>query len=297
MCAVNPSITCATASEDFYRMAADFSLRSRELGAGDLSRYYWYHTINLGQGLVTPGLYDYRDTLDSFQLPGDMRGMNVLDVGSATGFFAFEFERRGAQVVSVELPSLNEIDRFPGQTTEQVVDKIRQMLPPMSPNGQPGTYTTEELYFYLLEGAFSFCQKRLDSNVKRHYSTVYNLSATSLEKSVGVSAFDLIFLGDILVHTLNPLMALAAVAPLCKGTLILSQVMMPEKPTDQPAMIYMGGEDPAQDDVFWWSPNRLCFIQMLKKLGFRKVAEAGCNQGVLRPSGFPFQRTVLHASR
>lgn len=296
MCAVNPNITCAVAAEDFYRLAADFSRRSQELGVGDVSRYYWYHTIDLGQGLVTPGLYDYRDTFDSFHLPADMRGMNVLDVGSATGFFAFEFERRGAQVVSVELPSLAEIDRFPGQTTEQVVDKIRQMLPPMTPGGQMGMYTTEELYFYLLEGAFRFCQKRLGSNVKRHYSTVYNLSAASLEKSVGVSAFDLIFLGDILVHTLNPLLALAAVAPLCKSTLILSQVM-PEEPKGQPAMIYMGGEDPVQDDVFWWSPNQLCFIQLLKKLGFRKVEEAGCNQGVLRPSGFPFQRTVLHACR
>ena len=293
---LNPTITCATATEDFCRMTEDFSRRARELEVGDLSRYCWYHTIDLGEGLVTPGLYDYRYTLDCFQLPSDMRGMNVLDVGSATGFFAFEFERRGAQVVSVELPSLAEIDRFPGQTTEQVVDKIRQMMPPGSPNGKSGTYTTEELYFYLLEGAFRFCQKRLASNVKRHYSTVYNLSAASLEKSVGVSAFDLIFLGDILVHTLNPLMALAAVAPLCKGTLILSQVMA-EEPKDQPAMIYMGGEDPARDDVCWWSPNRLCFIQLLKKLGCRNVEEVGCNQGVLRPSGFPFQRTVLSASR
>ena len=48
---------------------------------------------------VTPGLYDYRATLDNFHFPENMEGMTVLDVGSATGFFAFEFERRGTLYV------------------------------------------------------------------------------------------------------------------------------------------------------------------------------------------------------
>ena len=29
------------------------------------SRFYWYHTIDLGDGLVTPGLYDYRGRLSA----------------------------------------------------------------------------------------------------------------------------------------------------------------------------------------------------------------------------------------
>jgi len=37
-------------------------------------------------------VYDFRQSLPCFQFPEDMRGMRVLDVGSATGFFAFEFE-------------------------------------------------------------------------------------------------------------------------------------------------------------------------------------------------------------
>jgi len=41
-----------------------------------------------------------------FPFARGMRGMRVLDVGSATGLLAFEFEKRGASVVSVELPSL-----------------------------------------------------------------------------------------------------------------------------------------------------------------------------------------------
>src|SRR3990170_7920795 len=121
-------MTSPPVAQDFTARSLEFCERARQVGLGDVSTYYWYHTIDLGEGLVSPGIYDYRPTLHVFRFPEDMRGMTVLDVGSATGFFAFEFEKRGAQVLSVELPSLEALDRFPGQTTEQVVGKIGRML-------------------------------------------------------------------------------------------------------------------------------------------------------------------------
>jgi hypothetical protein len=81
---------------DFLEQTRRFTERAAQLGLAHADRYYWYHTIDLGDGLITPGMYDYRETISSFQFSEDMRGMTVLDVGSATGFFAFEFERRGA---------------------------------------------------------------------------------------------------------------------------------------------------------------------------------------------------------
>jgi tRNA (mo5U34)-methyltransferase len=72
----------------------------------------------LGDGLVTPGDFDYRPSLPLFQFPEDMRGMTVLDVGSATGFFAFEFEKRGASVILVELPSIADWDMPGGEDRE-----------------------------------------------------------------------------------------------------------------------------------------------------------------------------------
>jgi SAM-dependent methyltransferase len=221
-----------------------------------------------------------------------MRGMNVLDVGSATGFFAFEFARRGASVVSVELPSLYALDRFPGQNIEQTLEKIGEMIVPKSLGAVRGyvrKYTAEQLYFYLLEGPFEFCRRLLNAPVERCYSTVYDLSASKLGRT-----FDLVFMGDILLHTLNPLQALAAVAPLCQGTLVLSQVL-PDEPNEKPAMLYVGGESPGSDEVSWWLPNKACMVQLLKKLGFRGVAEVGRNAGVLRPSGYQYDRAILRA--
>ena len=280
---------------DFLRAVDQFNQRARSLGFEDIDRYYWYHTIDLPHGLVTPGLYDFRGTVQPFRFPEDMRGATVLDVGSATGFFAFEFERRGARVVSVELPSLEALDRFPGQSPEQAIGKIGQMIAPREVAGLDGyvkPHTAEELYFYLLKGPFEFCRGLLASKVERCYASVYDLSPALL----GTASFDYVFMGDILLHTLNPLQALAAVAPLCRNTLILSQVM-PEAADGKPAMLYVGGDEPASDEVSWWWPNQPCLVQLLKKLGFRDVFEAGTNSGCLRPSGFAFARPILHAVR
>ena len=153
-----------------------FCRLAEDRGLGDLSLYYWYHAVDLGDGLVTPGTHDYRRSLDAFGFPEDMRGMSVLDVGSATGFFAFEFEKRGADVVSVEVPSVEQMDRFPGQRPEQVVEKIAAMTAGQS------SYTTgqfaavfeqaslADFYHYFLDGPFRVCHSALGSQVKRCYA-------------------------------------------------------------------------------------------------------------------------------
>jgi len=63
---------------------------------------FWYHQIPLRPGIVTPGINNPQDTLRHLELPVDCRGMRVLDLGTRDGFFAFEMERRGADVVAVD---------------------------------------------------------------------------------------------------------------------------------------------------------------------------------------------------
>jgi SAM-dependent methyltransferase len=260
---------------------------ARAGGLADVERYQWYHTVDLGNGLVTPGVYDYRETMSAFGFPEDMSGMTVLDVGSATGFFAFEFERRGARVVSMELPSLRDLDRFPGQSVESSLRKIENMMHKSEP------YTERDLYWYLLEGPFRYCREKLGSRVERCYSTVYDIT---LERTGVREGFDLVFIGDVLIHTLYPLKALAALAPLCRGQLVLAGVL-PEGPQEPPAMVYIGGADAENDEVAWWHPNLSCLMQMLQKLGFAEVDQVGFHKGGLRPSGYEFERVILRATK
>ncbi len=59
----------------------------------------WFHTMDLGQGVVTPGIDDTVRKLKRIHLPEDLTGKTVLDIGAWDGFFSFEAERRGAEKV------------------------------------------------------------------------------------------------------------------------------------------------------------------------------------------------------
>ena len=65
-------------------------LRSR------VSALRWYHTLDLGAGIRTPGVDDTPLRLARLDLPSSLAGKHVLDVGAWDGFFSFEAERRGA---------------------------------------------------------------------------------------------------------------------------------------------------------------------------------------------------------
>jgi len=60
---------------------------------------HWYHQFEFAPGVLTPGTRNSRDVLAQLNLPQNMAGMRVLDIGARDGFFSFECERRGATEV------------------------------------------------------------------------------------------------------------------------------------------------------------------------------------------------------
>jgi tRNA (mo5U34)-methyltransferase len=65
----------------------------------EIKKINWFHKINLGNGIITPGI-DYSPTkLNQIQMDQDLTGKTVLDIGAWDGFFSFEAERRGAKKV------------------------------------------------------------------------------------------------------------------------------------------------------------------------------------------------------
>jgi tRNA (mo5U34)-methyltransferase len=67
--------------------------------SNDLAKINWFHRIDLGNGITTPGFDDTQTKLSLVHLPADLSGRTVLDVGAWDGFFSFEAERRGASRV------------------------------------------------------------------------------------------------------------------------------------------------------------------------------------------------------
>src|SRR5580658_11177183 len=69
----------------------------------ELARLGWYHSMELPDGRVIPGFQSLevlRKRLAQFPVPGDLRGKRALDIGAWDGWFSFELERRGAQVMA-----------------------------------------------------------------------------------------------------------------------------------------------------------------------------------------------------
>jgi len=62
-----------------------------------------YHVLRPLPGIVVKGEYDMTPLLPAFHLPDDLTDKTVLDVGTASGFFAMECARRGARVTAVDL--------------------------------------------------------------------------------------------------------------------------------------------------------------------------------------------------
>src|SRR5436305_1624256 len=113
----------------------------------------WYHTIDLGNGIVTPGAFDHRPYLHYFGLPERFDGKRVLDVATFDGFWAFEFEKRGAaEVVAIDLDHYSDVD-LPSRTRKRL--KAEQLTRPL------GT-------------GFSLAHQALGSKVRRVPLSVYD---------------------------------------------------------------------------------------------------------------------------
>jgi tRNA (mo5U34)-methyltransferase len=142
----------------------------------------WYHTIDLGNGVLTPGLADLR-AFAADALPASLAGRRALDVGTFDGFWAFSLEERGADVVlALDLPDISHADVPPN--TRAQVEAAR-------PAG-------------LEWGAgFRLAHEARGSKVRRVEGNVYDLHADQLGGPV-----DFVLCGTILQHLRDPVAAL-----------------------------------------------------------------------------------------
>jgi tRNA (mo5U34)-methyltransferase len=96
------TLRIAAADSGYDRRVREFAQSVRER--------FRYHSIELIDGTVLPGLQSVehlRWRLSLFGLPEDLRGKRVLDIGAWDGWFSFECERRGAEVVAVDCVELD----------------------------------------------------------------------------------------------------------------------------------------------------------------------------------------------
>ncbi|HYM11340.1 MAG TPA: methyltransferase domain-containing protein [Bryobacterales bacterium] len=73
--------------------------------SGERAEKGWWHSFELPDGTRIEGVCDLaglRDRIAQFRIPSNLHGKRVLDIGTWDGWFAFEMERRGAEVVAID---------------------------------------------------------------------------------------------------------------------------------------------------------------------------------------------------
>ena len=195
----------------------------------------WFHTIDLGQGVITAGIDDSPARLRRLRLPDDLRGRSVLDVGAWDGFFSFEAERRGAaRVVATDHYSWHGVGWGTGQ-------------------GKAG---------------FLAARAALHSNVVDVDLDVMELSRES------VGCFDVVLFLGVLYHLQDPMLALAKVSGVAKDMLVLETVV-DMVGLSRPAAAFYPDSELNDDPTNWWGPNPLAVAGMLKSVGFKRVEMIG----------------------
>jgi len=62
----------------------------------------WHHDFEIIPGVRTHGAYNPEGLWHELQLPLDMNGISLADVGASNGYFSFEARKRGARVVAFD---------------------------------------------------------------------------------------------------------------------------------------------------------------------------------------------------
>lgn len=215
------------------------SYTPEELKAAVAEFPLWYHKIDLGQGVVTPG-FDFdtiwalvREVRDGL----DYGGQYVLDLASFDGMWAFEAERLGAGSVLA---------------TDVLSSSFRNFL---------------------------FCKHVLGSDVIPYYNVspynlVERLDVPSLEGRRGQRRlFDIVQHMGLLYHLRDPMMSLSQSRSVLRrgGLLLLETAAFLD--TEQSVMVFNVPRDlphrKYDDPTTWWIPTILCVEEMLNASLFR----------------------------
>ena len=106
----------------------------RDWDAQRIEKGYW-HSFELPDGTVLEGvcsLEGLKRRLAQFPIPESLAGKRVLDIGAWDGWFSFELERRGAEVVAVDCwdnPRFHEMKALYGSKVDYRVMDMFELTP------------------------------------------------------------------------------------------------------------------------------------------------------------------------
>jgi tRNA (mo5U34)-methyltransferase len=214
-----------------------------------ISRFEWYHTIDLGKFGLTEGVYDHREYLPFYGIPDDLRGKRVLDVGAGNGFFSFYFEELGAEVTAINPRDWMDEDQVPSRQHDWQAENEK---PHDAENGKPR------------DNGFLLAKRALKSNVSYRRMNIYDITPRRLK------TFDITFCGSLLCHLMNPLKALERIRAVTTERAIVATIVFKHSGNERMPLCLFSSLHNKSANTFW-IPNDLALKEMLLAAGFSKV--------------------------
>jgi tRNA (mo5U34)-methyltransferase len=230
-------------------------LRARVADVG-----FWWHSIDLGNGVVTPGAKSSAwlgEELARLEL-GDLRGKSVLDIGAYDGFYSFAAERLGADRVvaldhyvwSADMPGYMQY-RDRQMAAGLAVEPVETLPEFWRPDELPG------------RRPFDLAREALGSRVE---VVVGDLLDYDLSK---LGSFDVVLYLGVLYHVRHPLLALEKLAALTRGTAYIeTQAEVFRGSEGRPMCRFIEGDELNHDPSNWWTFNEAALLSMCRATGF-----------------------------
>ena len=251
---------------------------------------FWFHSIDLGDGVVTPGHKDQAELareIDALALP-DLRGRSVLDIGGWDGFYAFEAERRGAARVGVVDHYMWAMDS-PGQQAywrrcmqQGITPKPYHETEFWQPETMPG------------RRGFDLAREALRSAVEPFAMDFMDCDLDALGQ------WDVVLYLGVLYHMEDPLRALRRVSAVTRGLAVVETEAIVVPGLEHAALWrFFPGAELNGDVSNWWAPNLVALRGALGAAGFGSTrVTAGPDPTLLHAPGGPHHyRATVHAQK
>ncbi len=219
----------------------------------------WWHSIDLGNGLMTPGAKKPEDLEYEWWVlhVGDLRGQSVLDIGAWDGWFSFASERAGAERVVA-------LDHFVWSIdVEKQWEYAARGSLPLEFEGMPGVWRPDSLPG---KRGFDLARSALGSKVESVVADFMDMDLVALGR------FDVVLYLGVLYHMRHPLLALERLRQVTDGAAYIETqaIAIPDRP-DWKICEFFEVNELAGDPTNWWVPTLPTLISLCRAAGFSTV--------------------------
>lgn len=217
-----------------------------------------YHFIDLPGGETFPGQWDLRGRMPEYIGGVDVAGKRVLDIGCASGFLSFEMERLGAaEVVSFDADDHRRISFIP--------------IPGTSYVASPWQWARDTDHFLeRLKAGYWYCHQKLNSKATALYGDIYDIAVED-------RSFDVVVVGQVLVHLRDPITALSEAARASRDLLVITEGVYD---SPDPAGVLHARASAGGPQYIWWLLSVPAYRNILEMFGFQietiHTASYGC---------------------